>query len=64
MDVYTIQVEEKLKTAVQELQALRPELYLWVCHGGIDSPEFPNLTKKLSENARSEALPLIFRGGS
>jgi predicted glycoside hydrolase/deacetylase ChbG (UPF0249 family) len=37
--VYTTPIDQKIKTAVQMLEALKPGLYLWVCHIGIDSPE-------------------------
>jgi chitin disaccharide deacetylase len=37
--VYTTPVDQKLKAAVQFLDALGPGLWLWVSHIGIDSPE-------------------------
>ena len=38
-NVYHVPINEKLKTAVDRLEALTPGLWLWVCHVGIDSPE-------------------------
>ena len=37
--VYTTPIDQKLKSAVQNLEALTPGLWLWVSHIGIDSPE-------------------------
>ena len=37
--IYNIPVEKKLVGAVDMIESLKPGLYLWVCHPGIDSPE-------------------------
>jgi hypothetical protein len=37
--VYTTNPPDKIITAVKQLEQLKPGLYLWVCHIGIDSPE-------------------------
>jgi len=37
--VYTVQEDRKLEEAVKQLEELKPGLWLWVCHVGIDSPE-------------------------
>jgi predicted glycoside hydrolase/deacetylase ChbG (UPF0249 family) len=39
ISIYQVPVEKKLSGAITMLQELRPGLYLWVCHPGIDSPE-------------------------
>jgi predicted glycoside hydrolase/deacetylase ChbG (UPF0249 family) len=39
LSIYNVPVERKLEKAVEMLQELKPGLYLWVCHPGIDSPE-------------------------
>lgn len=38
-NVYTVAINEKLQTAVHNLEGLTPGLWLWVCHVGIDSAE-------------------------
>ena len=53
--VYTTPVEDKTEAAVKMLQELKPGLWLWVCHIGIDSPE---------QNALIHTKPdHIFTGG-
>jgi len=37
--VYTTNPSDKILTATKQLEQLKPGLYLWVCHIGIDSPE-------------------------
>ena len=37
--IYTTPVEEKKITALKILEELKPGLWLWVFHPGIDSPE-------------------------
>ncbi|MCE5250541.1 ChbG/HpnK family deacetylase [bacterium] len=37
--VYTVPVAQKKDAAVKMLQELKPGLWLWVCHIGIESPE-------------------------
>ena len=39
VSIYMTPVEEKTVKAVEMLESLKPGLYLWVCHPGIDSPE-------------------------
>ena len=37
--VYMTPVPQKKETAMKQLEALKPGLWLWVCHIGIESPE-------------------------
>jgi len=39
VSIYTTDIERKLGHATEQLSALEPGLYYWVCHPGIDSPE-------------------------
>jgi len=39
LSIYDVPVDKKLGRAIEMLQELKPGLYLWVCHPGIDSPE-------------------------
>jgi hypothetical protein len=48
--VFATPIDQKLKAALQMLDALKPGLYLWVCHVGIDSPEQRALNLTLQGN--------------
>ncbi len=39
LSIYSVPVDRKKEEAVEMLEKLKPGLWIWVCHPGIDSPE-------------------------